>query len=186
MRERILWIGRQMFADPSLMFFGALAAISIGLCWWLRGPAEVWVHGAEAGQLIVDVLPQLVLGVVIAGLMSVLLPRERVARLLGEQAGTRGILIATAIGAILPGGPFASFPLVLALFKAGADMGALIAFLVSWGTIGVNRLMVWEIPFLGVDFGILRLLSSLPIPILAGITARWLTRRYAFFRMPKD
>lgn len=179
-------IGQRLASDRSLQFFGLLAATGIGLCWALRGREEVVVHAGEAGTMILDVLPQLGLGVVIASFLSVLLPRDRVARLLGEQAGLRGILLATGIGAILPGGPFASFPLVLTLFKAGADMGPLIAFLVSWGTIGLSRLMIWEIPFMGLDFGILRLLASLPIPILAGLTARWLVRRHAFFRLSRD
>lgn len=176
----------RVLKDRSLMFFGGLALLAITVCWQLRGRDEVAVHAGEAVELIARVAPELMLGLVIASFLSVLLPQDKVARLLGAEAGIRGILLGTAIGALLPGGPFASFPLVLALFKAGADMGALIAFLVSWGTIGINRLIVWEIPFMGTEFGMLRLVSSLPIPILAGLIARWLVRSHRFFHMPRD
>jgi hypothetical protein len=32
--------------------------------------------------------------------------------------------------------------------------------------------MVWELPLLGVDFALLRLLANLPLPIIAGLLAR--------------
>jgi uncharacterized membrane protein YraQ (UPF0718 family) len=82
----------------------------------------------------------------------------------------------------MPGGPFASFPLVLALSQAGADIGALIAFLVAWAAIGINRLLIWEIPFMGLEFSALRFVSSLPLPLIAGAIARYLWNRYPSFR----
>ena len=41
--------------------------------------------------------------------------------------GMKGILIASAAGAISPGGPFINFPLVAALYQAGAGVGAPLA-----------------------------------------------------------
>ncbi|HYF06891.1 MAG TPA: hypothetical protein VD970_04675, partial [Acetobacteraceae bacterium] len=72
-----------------------------------------------------------------------------------------------------PGGPMAAFPLVLVLAGAGADRGTLIAFISAWTLNGFQRVLVYEAPLLGVDFALLRLIASLPVPILIG----WIARR---------
>jgi uncharacterized membrane protein YraQ (UPF0718 family) len=87
-------------------------------------------------------------------------------------------------GAITPGGPFTSFPIVHALWVAGADAGALIAYLTAWALIGLNRLIVWELPLMGAEFTVIRTLACLPLPILAGLIARALVR-LPFFTMRK-
>jgi hypothetical protein len=49
------------------------------------------------------------------------------------------LLIGTAFGAILPGGPFTAYPVASALLTVGADFGATIAMVVSWTLIGYGR-----------------------------------------------
>ncbi|MCL6709235.1 permease [Pseudomonas sp. R2.Fl] len=148
----------------------------------MKGTEAVSARVVDAGYQIVSLLPHLVLGLLIAAAVTVLVPRHRVARWLGADSGMKGLLVATFIGAVMPGGPFASFPLVFALSQAGADIGALIAFLIAWAAIGVNRLVIWEIPFMGLEFSTLRFLSSLPLPIIAGVIARVLCERYPQLR----
>ena len=36
----------------------------------------------------------------------------------------------------------------------------------------MQRVLIWDVPFLGAEFAILRTLVSLPLPILAGLIAR--------------
>ena len=86
----------------------------------------------------------------------------------------RGLLIATVAGTLTPGGPITSFPFVVALYMAGADRGSLVAYLTAWSLLGFQRVMVWEMPLLGLDFVLVRSLANLPFPILAGMLARWL------------
>lgn len=167
----------------SFLIFAGLTLASIALLWWLQGPGSVRAGLFDTGLLIVEVIPQLVMGVLVAAFITVLVPREKIAAALGVESRTRGLVLATAIGSLLPGGPFASFPLVYGLFRSGADLGSLIALLVAWATVGVHRMIVWEIPFMGIEFGMLRLVSSLPLPIMAGLTARWLVNRFAVFRI---
>ena len=83
----------------------------------------------------------------------------------------RGQMYAVA-GSLTPGGPATSFPFVVALYMAGADRGSLVAYLTAWSLLGFQRVVVWEMPFLGIDFVWVRLLANLPFPILAGIIAR--------------
>lgn len=152
----------------------ALAAIA---CYIIRGEQAVVDGVHEAGNQLGSVVLQLFCGIVVASAISALVPRDKVRGWLGSESGTRGLVIASALGAIMPGGPFASFPLVLALAKAGADIGALIAFLTAWAALSRSRLLIWEIPLLGFDFGMLRLVSSLPLPLLAGFLARFVASR---------
>jgi uncharacterized membrane protein YraQ (UPF0718 family) len=82
---------------------------------------------------------------------------------------------------ILPGGPFTIYPVAAAFLAAGADAGAACAFVISWTLIGYTRAIVWELPFFGLDFVAWRIAFSLPLPILAGLAARWAWR----WMMPK-
>ena len=65
-----------------------------------------------------------------------------------------------------------------ALLTVGADFGATIAMVVSWTLIGYGRAVAWELPILGVDFTLWRIVISLPIPVLASALGR-----YVFVRM---
>jgi uncharacterized membrane protein YraQ (UPF0718 family) len=96
-----------------------------------------------------------------------------VSRSLGPNSGLKGLLIGTAFGAILPGGPFTAYPVASALLTVGADFGATIAMVVSWTLIGYGRAVAWELPIMGTDFTLWRILISLPLPVLAGAFGRF-------------
>ncbi len=162
-----------------ILTYATLIGLGVALCWRIDGVASVQKAGLDAVRSMAMILPHLALGLTIAGLMSVLVPRDRIARLLGRDSGPRGIVIATCVGSILPGGPFTSFPLVHALAEAGAAAGPLVAFLIAWAAIGINRLLIWEIPFMGSHFAVLRCVSSVPLPIIAGLIASQLDRRFS-------
>jgi uncharacterized membrane protein YraQ (UPF0718 family) len=117
-------------------------------------------------------LPKVAAGCLIGAFVTLLLPRETIARWVGAESGIFGILVATLAGAILPGGPFTIYPVAAAFLAAGADAGAACAFVISWTLIGYTRAIVWELPFFGLDFVAWRVLFSLPLPILAGLAAR--------------
>lgn len=171
------------FSRSDLVFFALCVAGGLA-CWWQGGLPFVRAGLKEAGTLLLMVLPQLAAGLLLGGLVSRLVSRERVAALLGTQSGMRGLLLASALGAVTPGGPFTSFPIVHALWVAGADAGALIAYLTAWALIGLNRLIVWELPLMGVEFTLIRVIVCLPLPILAGLVARALVRA-PFLKMNK-
>ncbi|MEL6204334.1 MAG: permease [Pseudomonadota bacterium] len=156
--------------------FIGLAAASGALCLGTGGWAAVVSALGAAGGLLWIVLPQLVAGLLIGGMIQELVDRDRVTRLLGAQSGMKGLGLAAVAGALTPGGPFTSFPIVYALWTAGADAGALVAYVAAWSTIGIHRLIVWELPFMGADLAVLRYAVSLPLPIIAGLAARWLVR----------
>lgn len=129
--------------------------------------------------LLADMLPKVVAGCLIAVFITYLMPRELVARWVGEESGFTGLAIAAVMGAILPGGPITIYPVAGAFLAMGADGGAVIAFLASWNLVGSTRALVWELPFFGAHFVFWRVLLSVPLPFLAGILARYAIRAFA-------
>jgi uncharacterized membrane protein YraQ (UPF0718 family) len=119
-----------------------------------------------------EMLPKVLAGCLIGAFVTLLLPRELVARWVGHESGFTGLLIATFFGFLLPGGPITIYPVAGAFLVMGADVGAVVAFIVSWTLIGYTRALVWELPFFGADFVIWRMVAAIPLPIIAGVLAR--------------
>jgi uncharacterized membrane protein YraQ (UPF0718 family) len=128
--------------------------------------------------LFATILPKVAAGCLIGALVRLLVPRELIVRWVGEGSGLKGLLIASAVGAVFPGGPFTIFPLAGAFLLIGADRGAAVAFVTGWLLLGINRAIIWEMPFFGPDVVVFRTLISLPIPLMAGIFARWADRLF--------
>jgi uncharacterized membrane protein YraQ (UPF0718 family) len=157
----------------------ALVAIGAGaLCYVVKGPEVFFaVLGDDLG-LLLSILPKVLAGVLLAGLLAVLLPQDKVARWMGARSGLRGLFLAGFAGAILPGGPMMVFPLTVALGAAGADIGTATAFISGWSLLNLNRTLVWEMSFFDHDFVFLRYGLSLVVPLLLGLAARALFARH--------
>jgi uncharacterized membrane protein YraQ (UPF0718 family) len=126
----------------------------------------------EDSRLLLSILPKVILGCLIAALIRLLLARETIERFVGTESGLKGIALASLIGMLFPAGPFTIFPLAVVLLSSGADRGAAIAFISGWLLVGLNRAIIWEMPFLGPDFVLFRFMISLPMPVLLGLIAR--------------
>jgi len=175
---------RRRLVDGSLLFLIAFALASAAGCYVINGPgAFVQALHDEVG-LVLSVLPVIAGAVLLAACLQVLLPIDAVKRQLGQDSGWRGLLLATSMGLFVPGGPMASFPLMLAVMGAGADVAAIVAFLTSWSVLGLQRVIVWEIPLMGGNFALVRFLASAPLPFIAAFIAVWLLRRLG--RPPGD
>ncbi|MFV8835564.1 permease [Aquisalimonas sp.] len=159
------------------MFFLALAAMAGAATWWQHGTAVFSDTLQQALGLMVWIVPVLVGALLVGAYVQRLIPRTTMEHWLGGRSGLRGLTVATVAGAITPGGPFTAFPLVVGLHRAGASTEVCVAYLTAWSVLGLNRVLVWELPFLGVDFVALRLLVSLPLPFLAGFATRLILRR---------
>jgi len=122
-----------------------------------------------AGEQILATGPIILLAVVAAGFFAQFVPTELVAAWLGEGAGLGGIFIGSVVGGLTPGGPIICFPLVYVLFKSGAALPALIAFLTAWSVFAIHRVFTYEMPLLGMRFVKIRFISCLPLPPIAGL-----------------
>jgi uncharacterized membrane protein YraQ (UPF0718 family) len=157
----------------SMIVIGLLVAISVVLVWRRDGIDGVLEILSSDLMLFGGILPRVLAGCLLGAFIAEILPHDKVARSLGPSSGLKGLLIGTAFGAILPGGPFTAYPVAAALLTVGADFGATIAMVVSWTLIGYGRAIVWELPILGTDFTLWRIVISLPLPVLAGALGRF-------------
>jgi uncharacterized protein len=160
---------------------GALAVLATAVA-WLRSPALAWQGAVNAVQLFLGVLPAMLVGFLLGGMVLVLLPQHLVAAYAGEQSGVRGLVLATVAGAITPGGPFVAFPLVASLWQAGTGIGPLVAYLTAWSLLGFNRIVIYEGPIMGWRFVAVRVLSVVLVPVTVGYLATWVARLLAFAR----
>jgi len=126
--------------------------------------------------LLGEMLPKVLAGCLIGAFVTLVLPREMVARWVGHESGFTGLLIAAVFGFLLPGGPITIYPVAGAFLAMGADAGAVVAFITCWTLVGYTRALVWELPFFGPHFVAWRIVAALPLPIIAGLLARVLLR----------
>jgi uncharacterized membrane protein YraQ (UPF0718 family) len=157
----------------SMITIAVLVAVSATLVWRRDGLSgvldilehDVWLFGG--------ILPRVLAGCLLGAFIAEILPHDKVSRSLGPSSGLMGLLIGAAFGAILPGGPFTAYPVASALLAVGADFGATIAMVVSWTLIGYGRAVAWELPIMGTEFTLWRIVISLPLPVLAGALGRF-------------
>ncbi len=170
---------RRKAFDFSTATVFALSAVSGATVYLREGPERFFGIFRSDVLLFGNMMPKMLAGCLIGGFVTLLLPRELVARLVGAELGLVGLLIASATAAVLPGGPFTIYPVAGAFLGIGADAGTAIAFITSWMLLGYNRALVWELPFFGPDFVLWRIVVCLPLPILAGIFGRMAIRALA-------
>ena len=147
--------------------FAAMATI-----YWRDGFDRFMVILAGDVGLFAEMLPKVLAGCLIAAFVTMILPREIVARWVGHESGFIGLLVAAFFGFILPGGPITIYPVAGAFLAMGADAGAIVAFITCWTLVGYTRALVWELPFFGPHFVLWRMAEAVPLPIIAGILAR--------------
>ena len=156
----------------SLMALAAVGAAAAAALARRDGAGAVLAALVHAFDLFLFIAPSLVAGMLLAAALRQLISPGALARWMGAESGWFGLAVATAAGALTPGGPMAAFPLVLVLAGAGADRGALVAYILSWALNGFQKLLVYELPLLGPDFALMRTVLTLPMPMLAGWAAR--------------
>jgi uncharacterized membrane protein YraQ (UPF0718 family) len=118
-------------------------------------------------------MPTLLVAFVIVGYVNVLNPQEAIRYWLGPESGLRGLLIGELAGMLLPGGPYVVFPLIAAIFGAGAGIGPTLAMITSWASLALLSAS-FELPFLGWRFTLVRYCVALPVPFLTGLLGMWL------------
>ncbi len=127
----------------------------------------------SAFSMTIEILPIVLLAFLTAAMVQVIIPKELIAKWVGQESGLRGIFIGSLAGALTPGGPYVSFPIAAGLMRSGASVGTMVAFVSGWALWGVSRLPL-EIGILGWKFAIVRFLSICMVPPIAGLIANFL------------
>ncbi len=157
-----------MTATGILIWVVTLAA---GIMLWRRDRPAVASGARFAVGTLKSVLPIMILALPMAGFLTVLVPERFASILFGAETGLRGHVLATVVGAFIPGGPFVSFPIVLALWSSGAGPAQMVTLISAWSILAVNRVIVWEAPLMGWRFVWLRLVTGFWLPLASGLIA---------------
>jgi uncharacterized protein len=153
--------------DTSTIVMIVAAAIALAVIYF-KSP-EAANKGLNAtGSLMLEIAPRMIAAFTLAGLFQAVVPEEVILRWMGHGSGFRGILIGMSLGGITPGGPMTHFPVIASLFKMGVGIGPLVAYLSAWSLFGLQRVIMWEIPFLGAKVVAIRIAVSLLFPLFAG------------------
>jgi uncharacterized membrane protein YraQ (UPF0718 family) len=158
-----------MLVPTIVMGILAVVLVIIG---YNRNEGEYLVGLKSAFTMTIEILPLLIFAFIVAGMIQVLLPSEILSRWVGDESGIKGIMIGAIVGGLAPGGPYVSLPIVAGLLKSGASVGTMVAFLTGWSLWAVGRLPM-EVGILGWKFTLIRLLSILIFPPIAGLIANY-------------
>jgi uncharacterized membrane protein YraQ (UPF0718 family) len=122
-----------------------------------------------------NILPQFLSILIIIGIMLAVLTPATISKLVGQQSGWLGMLIASILGSItlIPG--FVAFPLAAALLKSGAGFMQIAVFISTLMMVGIVTLPV-EISYFGKKAtylrNILAYLFSFVVAIVIGVVLR--------------
>ena len=163
--------------DRIPLLLGLVTLVLVAIAWWTGGFNLALAGLSDGVMTLLLVTPLLIAAFLIAGLVQTLVGAELVERWLGSSSGWRGILLACVGGALIPGGPYAYYPIAAALLQAGAGLGVLVAFITAKNLWTISRLPL-EVALLGPNITWMRYVITLIIPPLLGFLAEALFGRY--------
>jgi uncharacterized membrane protein YraQ (UPF0718 family) len=124
----------------------------------------------KSGEMLIQVFPLLIAAFVIAGMVQVLIPKEFIVKWLGPESGLKGIALGALAGGLTPGGPVINFPIVASIYKSGAGIGTVVAYVTAWSLVSVVRFPL-EVSLISPKFAFIRLACTFFFPPLAGLIA---------------
>ena len=164
-----------MWTPTIIMGVIALILLAIG---YQRGQGQHLVGLRVALTTTLQVMPLLIFAFIVAGMAQALVPKELLSRWIGAESGARGILVGSLVGGLTPGGPYVSLPIAAGLFGSGASVGTVVAYMTGWSIWSVSNLPMY-VGFLGWRVTLIRVISTLLFPPLAGALANLLAARFA-------
>ena len=126
----------------------------------------------NSGYYIKEMLMIMPVIFVLTALLDLWIPKEKIMRYLGKDAGAKGIFLSFVVGSISAGPIYAAFPMCIMLHKKGASIRNIVIILSSWAVIKVPMLLN-EAKFLGPKFMAVRwVLTVIAIIIFSWISAK--------------
>jgi uncharacterized membrane protein YraQ (UPF0718 family) len=146
----------------------------LGAVAYTKGGWQIVLDGVFSGLgILIRESMLLIAAFLTAGLLQSLVKKDFITHWLGREAGIKGILLACLGGGLIPGGPYAYYPIAGALLSSGAGLGVLVAFVSAKNLWSVSRLP-YEFAILGGTITLRRYLITFLIPPLLGILVEWL------------
>jgi uncharacterized membrane protein YraQ (UPF0718 family) len=116
---------------------------------------------------LVEVLPFLIVGFLLSGLIHEFVPAKLVERHLGGK-GIKPIIYSTLAGTLLPICCIGSLPIALSLHQKGARLGPVLAFLVATPATSITALLVCY-GLLGIKFTVFIFFAVILLGLLMGV-----------------
>jgi len=152
------------------------------LVWYVSAKLYYFFDGTytlAVAEAALDFLGQLwyfyIGGIILAVLISLLWPRERIALFFQRSSGV-SIIAAALAGVVSPMPTYVAIPLVAALYKVGVPSPPLFAFLVSSPLMNPVLFSLTAGAF-GSEMAMARLMSACSLGILSGFLAQFLNNR---------
>jgi uncharacterized membrane protein YraQ (UPF0718 family) len=170
------------FALISLSLLVAVAAVAS----FVKGGWQLTAAGLDQATQILDkVWLRLLLGFILGGCIRVLIPKGLVSKWLGSDSGLKGVFLGSYLSIFATGGPYVWLPIVASIYKAGAGIGPVFAMIAARGILGIQMLVVWQIPFFGIELSMARYIPCLLIPPLIGLLGQYVFKKLSWTK-PKD
>jgi len=156
------------------MFTIILYVLAAGLLTisFLKDRKKTKIALKKAWKSFENILPQLLSILIIIGIMLALLTPETISKLIGQQSGWFGMLIAGVVGSVtlIPG--FVAFPLAAALLNGGAGFMQIAVFISTLMMVGIVTITL-EIKYFGKKAAIVRnglaFVFSFAVAIVIGV-----------------
>lgn len=154
---------RQIIQLSLVAAFVAFAAVS---AWAGFGVGREM--GSQFGLTLWEMLKLLPCAFILIALFDVWVKRETVERHFGKGSGIRGYLWGLVLGGMSVGGMYVAFPVAYSLFRKGASLPIIFAYV---GFAGVCRIpmTMFEASFMGLKFTAIRLGVSIPLIIVSSM-----------------
>jgi uncharacterized membrane protein YraQ (UPF0718 family) len=154
--------------DISLAILILLVAATL-LAVFKQGSWALVVEGLHRSRVILfSMWWKVLLGIILAGFVQILIPKETIANWMGPASGVIGVLTGSLAGMILTGGAFVVIPIIGSIYAAGAGAGPIIALLTAANLTRIQGLITIEIPIFGIRISMTRYLICLFVPPVIG------------------
>ncbi|WP_375688130.1 hypothetical protein [Pseudooceanicola sp. LIPI14-2-Ac024] len=155
----------------ALIFIWAIVLVLGVLVYRRHGGAGLSGAGADAFGTARTLMLRLPFALLTASFLVQLVPVEALSHVIGPASGLMGIILASLVGGLLPGGPMTSFPIAIVFLQSGAGLPQMVALIAGWSVFALHRMLAYEAPIMGWRFVGLRLVSCAALPVLAGVFA---------------
>ncbi|MFB6129118.1 MAG: permease [Halorhabdus sp.] len=151
--------GQRIVVIGAIVVYAWLALVS---------PDVARASAVSGAGTFVQMLTLILASLLIASALETLLPRDGLAEWLGDAAGARGVVLAGLLGGLLPGGPYAVYPIVRGVADRGASYPAMVMMLVGYSLIGLGR-VPFGLAFFGIEVVAARLVIAIGATIVLSL-----------------
>lgn len=114
---------------------------------------------------------------ILLGLLDVWVQRETMIKLMGDNSGIVGVVLAFFLGSAAAGPLYAAFPIAGVLLNKGSKFSNVLIFIGAWSTTKIPMLL-FEASSMGWKFMLTRFIIDIPgIAIIAYFTGKALTEK---------